>query len=337
MTVELIAAAFMSGSADGLRAVKDRIRGDFICVTSDLLFQFSFGQLINFHRRNAADITCVLAGVPIDEPEKKGGQRKVRVDEEYIGTCEDGRLVFKQTAMEIEYGDRKLEVSKPLLQRCTAFNVRNDLLDMELYVMSHWILDLLAETKSKILCLKTDLLPFLINRQFQPESVLREAIPSIQNRHRTLDSVEKWFSNGGSSTSSGLGPSSVGSIGVRPTLFGRSLEMADYVAESILGSSSNAGSNVGGGPDQATSAAVVHDRDTTMSSSASEITADNEDMIRCYSLTYEISGALPVQLQSNSHPSSASKSTITPFFCRISRPQTYLTVNRFVQSATAGC
>jgi NDP-sugar pyrophosphorylase family protein len=63
----------MNGSADALRAVKDKIRGDFICIASDCLVQFAFGSLCAFHRRNANDVTVVLAGQPFDESDKKGG------------------------------------------------------------------------------------------------------------------------------------------------------------------------------------------------------------------------------------------------------------------------
>ena len=44
----------MMGSADGLRAVSDRIRGDFICVSSDFISQFSLGDLAHVHRVNTS-------------------------------------------------------------------------------------------------------------------------------------------------------------------------------------------------------------------------------------------------------------------------------------------
>lgn len=54
VTLELVLVEDMVGSADGLRAVSDRIRGDFIFVSSDLISQFPLGELANMHRLNTS-------------------------------------------------------------------------------------------------------------------------------------------------------------------------------------------------------------------------------------------------------------------------------------------
>ena len=60
----------------------ERIRGDFICLGSDVLCQFSLGELAQLHRVRAADVSMVLAAAPAEESEKKGGPPKIRIDDE---------------------------------------------------------------------------------------------------------------------------------------------------------------------------------------------------------------------------------------------------------------
>lgn len=54
VNIDLVFVEDMMGSADGLRAVSERIRGDFICVSSDFISQFSLGDLAHMHRVNTS-------------------------------------------------------------------------------------------------------------------------------------------------------------------------------------------------------------------------------------------------------------------------------------------
>jgi NDP-sugar pyrophosphorylase family protein len=76
-SVELVWVDHMNGSADGLRAVYDRIRGDFICMGSDMLSQYSLKDLSDLHRSRASDVTMLLVSAPTEEAEKKGAPKKV--------------------------------------------------------------------------------------------------------------------------------------------------------------------------------------------------------------------------------------------------------------------
>lgn len=196
MSVEIVAVEDSEGSADNLRAVKDRIRGDFLFISSDVVFKLALGDLINFHRKSAADITTVLSGLPIDEPEKKGGIMKVRVDDmdqEYVGIGGDGRLVMKIPAVELleaEAGS-DFELHKSLLHRCQDLTVRTDLLDVGFYVMSHWVLEFVGSQR-KITSIRGDLLPLLIGNQFQPRDLQMATFPPLRHRNRVLCGVERW-------------------------------------------------------------------------------------------------------------------------------------------------
>ena len=80
----------MVGSADGLRAVSDRITGDFILYSTDLLTDFNFGHLTALHRLRTSDVTMLLSTSPLEDVDKKGSAgKRMKIDEEdqeYIGT-----------------------------------------------------------------------------------------------------------------------------------------------------------------------------------------------------------------------------------------------------------
>ena len=58
VNIDLVFVDEMLGSADGLRAVSDRIRGDFLCLSSDFICQFSLGDLAHMHRVNTSVSIC---------------------------------------------------------------------------------------------------------------------------------------------------------------------------------------------------------------------------------------------------------------------------------------
>lgn len=193
MKVELIIMEDIQGSADCLRHVAHRIRNDFIFLTSDVILQFNIGDMINFHRVNAADVTIGLAGCRVDEPEKKGGQRKVYIDEddrEYIGMYGNGRVVLKLPVAEAE---TSLDLKRAFLNKAHSLIVRSDLLDSGIYILSKWIIDLLLQ-QTNILHVRSELLPFLIKHQYQPSEYLQTKIPlftKVSTRSRC--GIDKWI------------------------------------------------------------------------------------------------------------------------------------------------
>ena len=166
-SVEFIWVDEMIGSADGLRAVSERIRGDFVCMGSDVLCQFPLGELAQWHRLRASDVSMILASAPVEESEKKGGPPKTRIDEEdqeFIGLDEGGRVVMKRPALEVDGG---VTIPKPLLNQCsTSLTIRTDLQDMGIYIMSPWVVQFVVANKH-LSSIRTEVVPFLVDRQFQ--------------------------------------------------------------------------------------------------------------------------------------------------------------------------
>jgi NDP-sugar pyrophosphorylase family protein len=70
--IEIIQVNELFGTADAVRAVHDRIRGDFIVYNSDTLSQINLIELVQTHRLQSSDVTMLLAVAPLEESEKKG-------------------------------------------------------------------------------------------------------------------------------------------------------------------------------------------------------------------------------------------------------------------------
>ena len=194
MKVELIVIEELQGNADCLRHVAHRIRNDFIFITSDVILQYNIGDMINYHRINAADVTIGLAGCRVDEPEKKGGIRKVHIDEddrEYISMYTNGRILLKLPILE---ADTTLNLHRALLNKAHSLTVRSDLLDSGIYIFSKWIIDLLLQY-TNILNIRSELLPFLIKHQYQPIDYIYNKIPILSKvNRRSRCGVDKWIS-----------------------------------------------------------------------------------------------------------------------------------------------
>eukprot|EP01038_Epipyxis_sp_PR26KG_P017546 gene17546-24348_t len=189
MLVELILVPEMMGSADALRAVSERIRGDFICISSDVISQFPLGELAYIHRLNTSDVTIMLS---VASKDKKDKDLIEQVDQEYIAITNDGRIVMKTPTLEI---DEFVTLSKGLLHRCSNLNLRNDIIDLGIYVMSFWVLEFLNENANKFSSIRSDLIPYLINRQFQNASYLLNTIPALEHRNRPMNAIESWLVN----------------------------------------------------------------------------------------------------------------------------------------------
>jgi NDP-sugar pyrophosphorylase family protein len=99
--IEIIQVNELFGTADAVRAVHDRIRGDFIVYNSDTLSQINLTELVQTHRLQSSDVTMLLAVAPLEESEKKGVPPilKVSVRSELLQTHSHGHspspIVFR--------------------------------------------------------------------------------------------------------------------------------------------------------------------------------------------------------------------------------------------------
>ena len=209
LAVDLIPVADMTGSADALRAVSDRVTSDVIVVSSDLVTQVRLQDIADAHLQRRADVTVLLAAPPLEEAEKGKGPRVASIDDEdreFVGLCEDGRLVVKTPGFEVEDSFR---LSKHLLHRCTALELRRDLLDVGCCVLSRWVLQF-VKARQSLASLRSDVLPYIVRRQFQRAGFLEESLPFFRVRKSSLQDLDEWLA--------GASVSRTGQGRVRPSL-----------------------------------------------------------------------------------------------------------------------
>ena len=158
-------------TADVLRALKDKIKRDFLVISGDLITDVNLHHFADVHRINDATCTVLLRapkteskapGAAPSKPGKEGGIVDfVALDEKRT------RLLFLESASDVE---EKLILPKALLVKHPNVFITNKMLDAHLYIFSRWILDLLEE-RPKITSIKTELLPFLLRYQFSRKRI----------------------------------------------------------------------------------------------------------------------------------------------------------------------
>lgn len=208
-----------------------------------------------------------------------------------IGTDQDGRLLFKMLALDIEGSVR---VPKALLHRYEQFHLRNNASDCGIYVMSWWIMEFLMRSP-RLTSLRTDVIPYLVARQFQPERYLLEHVPGLEHRRRPLAVLESWL-NCNTSTSSCRVGSELSEHMIRPSTIIPAIQSTLSLESSILNNS------------------AISD---PLAASA------QQDMLRCYSMFVDTSSATPA-----TYSDVRSGSVFSAVCKRITNLKSYMNINR---------
>ena len=294
-----------NGSADYLRAVSDRIRGDFICLHTDFISQYNLGTLSTMHKLSCSDITMLLTIASKD-------LKLEEADEELIGICDDGRIILK--LLKLEVADSLL-LPKALLHHAPTLSLRQDLIDIGIYFMSHWIIKFLMDETNKMSSIKRDLLPYLIQRQFLSSNYINKMIPSIQqHRHRSLQGIESWIIN--SSISSATSSSSGGSSYVSDDdhfIYDKNILLYDNLFINHI---------------------RQHDDDNKSNSKSS----GDSDMLRCYGMIYDhiqYSNKANFSINSNDDNISVSNNSIITSMSTMSSSNNAMVTNHSFQSVSS--
>lgn len=168
-----------------------------------MLSEASLSELVRMYRLQVADVAALFVPIPIDDQqEKKGGSagsstasKKIKLEEgdkEYIGLCDDGRLVMKTSVMENE--DESMKIGKNLLGKCTGLTIHSDLIDLGIYVMSYWTLEVIVALP-RLSCLRLEIIPFFLNHQFLEAKYLMGKMPSLAQvrSKRPCSDMESWL------------------------------------------------------------------------------------------------------------------------------------------------
>lgn len=158
------------GTADALRHIRDKIEKDVFVVSCDLVTDVALHHLADVHRSHDASLSVLLAPVP-----------QTSADREVVATGQldfisidsrENRILYFSNEADL---DETLVIRKPLLKRYPCINIVKSLMDAHLYIIKKWVVDYLAENKA-ISSIKGELIPYLVNKQFQKYRKMESSI-----------------------------------------------------------------------------------------------------------------------------------------------------------------
>ena len=148
------------GSLAALRSVRERIVGDFVVLSGDVMTDANLNLCFDLHRQRLAGVTALFKRLPVDPAARK----QVKASST-VGIGEDQRMVFYGAA-----SDKKgVTVSKMMLRRAGKMTLSSDLEDVHCYIFAPWVLDVIDE-RPKMESIQGDLVPYLVRRQFSRET-----------------------------------------------------------------------------------------------------------------------------------------------------------------------
>jgi translation initiation factor eIF-2B subunit gamma len=165
------------GTAEALLQIKDKIKTNFIVMSSDLVVDEKFLHgMADLHRLQDAMVTVLIsrpkpaegAAAPVVDTKNEYGLM------DYVGLKEDGeRLLYFKAAADIE---NKMRISKKLLRKNYSLTIHTNLVDAHFYIFSKAALSMLEARKEKIVSIKGELIPYLVRCQFR-KAFTREDAP----------------------------------------------------------------------------------------------------------------------------------------------------------------
>jgi len=170
------------GTADALRAVKDKIHGgDILVVSSDTITDVPLHRLVDVHRTYDSSFTAMLANrVEIQqnagEP-SKNEKKKAQKDPNYgtrdivIMDKQEGRLILLNN--EADQEEENISLKKTVLQQYPEMKVEMNLSDSHIYLMKNWTFNYLCN-EYRIENIKSDFVPHILRKQFsKPKKTLQ--------------------------------------------------------------------------------------------------------------------------------------------------------------------
>ncbi|ORX56896.1 nucleotide-diphospho-sugar transferase [Hesseltinella vesiculosa] len=162
------------GTAEALRAIKDKIAHDFIVVPCDLITELDPRNLLDQHRLRDTTLTALFYA-PGESAKDDEALPFVGIDPTRQA------LVYKSEPME----DDDISIRMSLLTKFPRVRLHTNLQDAHLYIFKRWVLDMLAD-KEYIASISDDLIPMLVKCQYQKKMVDREQVNKYASGYQGL-------------------------------------------------------------------------------------------------------------------------------------------------------
>ncbi|KAI6661641.1 hypothetical protein LOD99_13514 [Oopsacas minuta] len=154
------------GTADALRYIQPHIKSDLLILPCDILIDIPLQQFANIHRCYNSALTILLTpqiqNTPADQ--SAGAMKTYKAGRDVIALAEKSdRILLLQNESDI---DEKLSLTRSMLLKYPCLELRTDLRDTHVYLMSKSVLDVLNDSKGKkISSIKEELIPLILQKQ----------------------------------------------------------------------------------------------------------------------------------------------------------------------------
>ncbi|KAK6641810.1 hypothetical protein RUM44_013527 [Polyplax serrata] len=186
------------GTADSLRHLisQDKIKNDVLVMSCDLFTNANINKLLCVYRQHSASFAALfflpVQGQPFEVP---GVKSKYKAEKDIIGIdLETSRLMFLVSASDFE---ENVSINSNMLRRHPNLNLRTDLIDGHLYLMSHKLIEYLAMKKGYS-TLKGEFLPHVVGKQHvrkfvgnDESSVLNDTSKKTLSEYMTETKIEE--------------------------------------------------------------------------------------------------------------------------------------------------
>lgn len=158
-----------TNNVEALKQIRNKINRDFILIPCDLLTDVNFDDILDQHIITQATVTIVFKEDEIiKQPTKKEASKesKEEVSDYDVVVIEDESHRVLQIANNTDIEIEGLLIKKSLLLRHPNSTISTHMHDCHLYIFNYGIIDFLKRTKRKFSNIKEDLIPFLIQHQY---------------------------------------------------------------------------------------------------------------------------------------------------------------------------
>ena len=159
-----------TNNVEALKQIWNKITRDFIVIPCDLLTDVNFDDILDQHIITQASVTMVFRETPSTKPPagKKEAlkENKDESDDYDVVVLDDDTHRVLQITNNSDLEGEGLSIKKTMLLRHPKATISTQLYECHLYVFNYRMIDFLKNCKRKFSNIKDDLIPFLIQNQY---------------------------------------------------------------------------------------------------------------------------------------------------------------------------
>mmetsp|Transcript_43745 Transcript_43745/g.50309 ORF Transcript_43745/g.50309 Transcript_43745/m.50309 type:complete len:452 (+) Transcript_43745:151-1506(+) len=154
-------------TADVLRFLSSKLVREFMVISADTILDDSACKIFDFHRIQEPDVTVVLQEQASDNEKKSKGTIQDSFDVIALDSRQQRLLMVADNDDVREEG---VNISRELFIKHPRIDLKSNLLDYHIYIFRPWVIKLLEE-KEDISSIKLDLVPYLIDNQYNSDVI----------------------------------------------------------------------------------------------------------------------------------------------------------------------